>query len=86
MARGSRTVAKLCRVRHTVHTEREKGATVELTTEQVAEKLGVTPRRVRALITSGRLKAKRIGRDWMIDSRQLAKFTPKPPGRPAGKD
>ena len=59
---------------------------MDLTTKQVAEKLGITPRRVRALIESGRLKAKRIGRDWLIDSRQLAKFTPLPPGRPAGKD
>jgi len=58
---------------------------VELTTEQVAERLGVTPRRVRALITAGRLKAKKIGRDYLIDSRDLAKFTPLPPGRPAGK-
>ena len=58
---------------------------MELTTEQVAERLGVTPRRVRALITAGRLKAKKIGRDYLIDSRDLAKFTPLPPGRPAGK-
>jgi len=58
---------------------------VQLTTEQVAQRLGVTPRRVRALITAGRLKAKKIGRDYLIDSRDLAKFTPLPPGRPAGK-
>jgi len=58
---------------------------VELTTDQVAERLGITPRRVRALITAGRLKAKKIGRDYLIDSRDLAKFTPLPPGRPAGK-
>jgi excisionase family DNA binding protein len=66
--------------------ERTKGGRpVELTTEQVAERLGITPRRVRALITAGRLKAKKIGRDYLIDSRDLAKFTPLPPGRPAGK-
>ena len=58
---------------------------MELTTDQVAERLGITPRRVRALITAGRLKAKKIGRDYLIDSRDLAKFTPLPPGRPAGK-
>ena len=58
---------------------------MQLTTEQVAQRLGVTPRRVRALITAGRLKAKKIGRDYLIDSRDLAKFTPLPPGRPAGK-
>ena len=64
---------------------REGGSPVQLTTEQVAQRLGVTPRRVRALITAGRLKAKKIGRDYLIDSRDLAKFTPLPPGRPAGK-
>ena len=61
------------------------GSPVELTTQQVAQRLGITPRRVRALITAGRLKAKKIGRDYLIDSRDLAKFTPLPPGRPAGK-
>jgi hypothetical protein len=40
---------------------------------------------VRALITSGRLKAKKIGRDWLIDSRSVAAFRPMPPGRPGGK-
>jgi excisionase family DNA binding protein len=59
---------------------------VELTTAQVAEKLGITPRRVRALITAGRLKGRKIGRDYLVDSRQLDRFTPQPPGRPAGKD
>ena len=59
---------------------------MELTTDQVAQRLGITPRRVRALITAGRLKAKRIGRDYLIDSRDLAKFAPLPPGRPPGKD
>ena len=58
---------------------------MQLTTEQVAQRLGITPRRVRALITARRLKAKKIGRDYLIDSRDLAKFTPLPPGRPAGK-
>jgi excisionase family DNA binding protein len=32
-----------------------------LTTEQVAEKLGVTPRRVQAMAQSGRLPASRFG-------------------------
>lgn len=59
---------------------------MEITTEQAAARLGITPRRVRALITAGRLKAKKIGRDYVIDTRQLDKFIPLPPGRPAGKD
>ena len=60
--------------------------TMEVTTAQAAERLGIPPRRVRALITAGRLKAKKIGRDYLIDTRQLDKFTPRPSGRPAGKD
>ena len=70
-------------VRSTVQSD--KGSPMELTTAQVAEKLGVTPRRVRALITSGRLKAKKIGRDYLIDSRDLARFTPRPPGNLTGR-
>jgi excisionase family DNA binding protein len=58
---------------------------VYLTTQQVAKELGVTPRRVRALIAAGRLKAKKIGRDHLIDSRDLAKFTPMPPGNLTGR-
>ena len=59
---------------------------MDLTTKQAAAQLGITPRRVRALITIGRLKAKKIGRDWLIDSRQLDAFTPLPPGRPTSKE
>lgn len=57
-----------------------------LTTKQAAEKLGITPRRVRALIESGRLKARKIGRDYLIDSHNLAAFHPLPPGRPTSKE
>ena len=59
---------------------------MDFTTKQVAKHLGVTPRRVRALIESGRLKARKIGRDYLIDSRSLAAFRPLPPGRPTGKE
>jgi excisionase family DNA binding protein len=72
---------------HAVYLEEAKGGSdVDLTTAQVAEKLGVSTRRVRALITAGRLRANKLGRDWMIDSRQLDRFTPMPPGRPPHKD
>ena len=59
---------------------------MDLTTKQAAKELGISPRRVRALITAGRLKARKIGRDYLIDSRHLAAFKPLPPGRPAGKE
>jgi excisionase family DNA binding protein len=37
-----------------------------LTTKEAAEKLGITPRRVVALVTAGRLPASKFGRDYMI--------------------
>jgi excisionase family DNA binding protein len=37
-----------------------------LTTKQVAEKLGITPRRVQALIEVGKLPAQKFGRDYLI--------------------
>jgi excisionase family DNA binding protein len=37
-----------------------------LTTTEAAELMQITPRRVRALIHSGRLRAKKVGRDWQI--------------------
>lgn len=40
------------------------------TVKDVAEELGVTPRRVRQLIEQGRIEgAVKVGRDWMIESR-----------------
>lgn len=56
-----------------------------LTTTQAATRLGITPRRVRVLITTGRLTAQRIGRDWLIDERHLADVAERKPGYPAGK-
>jgi excisionase family DNA binding protein len=37
------------------------------TTKQAAEKLGVSERRVRALITEGKLKAHQLGREYAIE-------------------
>lgn len=42
-----------------------------LTTRQAAERLGVTPRRIRQLIKSGQLFATMAGRDWLVDSESL---------------
>lgn len=53
-----------------------------LTTTDVAKKLGVTPRRVQALISSGRLKARRIGRDWLVDAKDIGAVKVRRPGRP----
>ena len=37
-----------------------------MTTLEAALRLGVTRRRVQALITAGRLRAVKVGRDWQI--------------------
>lgn len=42
-----------------------------LTTKEAAERLGVSVRRVNALIDSGDLQAERFGRSWMVDERSV---------------
>jgi excisionase family DNA binding protein len=53
-----------------------------LTTQQVAAALGVTQRRVLALIQAGRLEASRLGRDWLIPAHALEAVRERKPGRP----
>ena len=53
-----------------------------LTTNDVAERLGVTVRRVNDLITSGRLPAARFGRAYMIKESDLKLVENRQPGRP----
>ena len=56
-----------------------------LSTAQVASELGVTVRRVQALINAGRLAAFKVGRDWVIDPKAIASVRERPPGRPRQK-
>jgi excisionase family DNA binding protein len=53
-----------------------------MNTAEAARKLGVTANRVRALIRSKRLKAVRVGRDWLIDAKDLNAVKKRKPGRP----
>ena len=53
-----------------------------LTTKQAAEKLGITPRRVQALVTAGRLPATKFGRDYMIKESDLKLVQDRKVGRP----
>jgi excisionase family DNA binding protein len=53
-----------------------------LTTQQAAEKLGITRQRVGALIRSGRLPAVKVGRDWVLDEKDVDNFEKQPAGRP----
>jgi excisionase family DNA binding protein len=53
-----------------------------LTTKEVAERLGVSVRRVHALIQDERLPAKKFGRDYMIQEKDLELVKERKPGRP----
>lgn len=54
------------------------------TTSQAAEMLGISARRVIALIEAGDLRAQKVGRQWMVDERSVEqrKLAPKLVGRP----
>jgi excisionase family DNA binding protein len=53
-----------------------------LTTNDVAERLGVTVPRVHALIRAGRLPAEKMGRDYFIEESDLRLVADRPVGRP----
>jgi excisionase family DNA binding protein len=53
-----------------------------LTTNEVAERLGVHVTRVRALITAERLPAQKLGRDYLIREADLKLVEDRKPGRP----
>lgn len=54
-----------------------------LTTKQAAAALGVTVRRVQAMIKAGRLAATKAGRDWLIEPDALDAVRVRKSGRPA---
>lgn len=54
-----------------------------LTTNEVAARLNVSMRRVRALIEAGRLPSKQFGRDHLIKESDLKLVADRKPGRPA---
>ncbi|WP_296011519.1 DNA-binding protein [uncultured Adlercreutzia sp.] len=58
-----------------------------LTTKEAAQRLGISPRRVTALIEAGALKAEKFGRSWMIDEAAVqTRLNAAPqPGRPDAK-
>jgi excisionase family DNA binding protein len=53
-----------------------------LTTSEVAERLGVSLRRVRQLIEKGRLPSQQFGRDHLIKEANLKMVEDRKPGRP----
>lgn len=53
-----------------------------LTVQQAADELEISPRRVNALITDGRLPATKLGNRWFIKSEDLVLVEERTPGRP----
>jgi len=53
-----------------------------ITTTAAAERLGVTRRRVLQYINEGRLRARKIGRDFLVDPESVDEFKPRPIGNP----
>lgn len=53
-----------------------------LTTNEVAARLGVTIKRVQAMIRDGRLPAEKKGRDYFIKEDDLKLVEDRKPGRP----
>ena len=57
-----------------------------LTTTDVAAQLGVSKRRVQAIINAGKLPATKIGRDWLIQPQDLKLIEKRKTGRPRKAD
>jgi excisionase family DNA binding protein len=53
-----------------------------ISTAEAANRLGVTPDRVRKMIVSKRLKAIKVGREWLIDPKDLDAVKDRKVGRP----
>lgn len=53
-------------------------------TIKAAQTLGINASRVRQLILAGRIRATKHGRDWLIDSSEIERYsrTRRGPGRP----
>ena len=53
-----------------------------LTTAEVADRLGLTMRAVQKMIEAGRLEARKVGRDYLIEPTALANIPKQAAGRP----
>ncbi len=56
-----------------------------ISTKEAAEKLGISMRRVQALITDGRLPAQKIGNSYIVKESDLKIVKERSPGRPKKK-
>jgi excisionase family DNA binding protein len=53
-----------------------------LTTAEAADRLGLTMRAVQKMIEAGRLEARKVGRDYLIDPAALENIPRQTAGRP----
>ena len=56
--------------------------TTLISTTEAAKRLGISPHRVRVLISQGRLAARKIGRTHVVELESVEGFKPRPEGRP----
>lgn len=56
-----------------------------ITTKEAADELGITMRRVTALIEAGRLPSMQVGREHLIKREDLKLVRERKPGRPKKK-
>jgi excisionase family DNA binding protein len=61
----------------------QRGPNELLSTAEVAAKLGVTRQRVLELITKDRLRAKKVGRAYVVRSKDVSAFSRLKVGRPS---
>jgi excisionase family DNA binding protein len=53
-----------------------------ISTTEAAKRLNVSPSRIRAMIGSGRLKAMKVGKVWLINPKDLEAVKDRKVGRP----
>lgn len=53
---------------------KHKYTAIMLTTKEVAKRLGTTTDNVRMQIHSGRIKAKKMGRDWFVSEKEVERY------------
>jgi excisionase family DNA binding protein len=53
----------------------------KISTNEFAERMGLTPFRIRQLIYDGSIKAEKIGRDWIIDEKYIVAIKNRPERR-----
>jgi excisionase family DNA binding protein len=56
-----------------------------MTLVEAAAALGVQPATLRQQIANGRLRAKKVGRDWQVTTREVQRYQTEVLGRPGRK-